>query len=656
MVLKSRHQKTENEYFMHKIYNALSSHRRIILFLCDFVLWNLSYYLSYIINYGISRDNLLLTENTDIFLGGAFIVNICFTVVFLLFRLYNKLWRYADIEDFFYAGIASFTANLSFMVITMIFGAFIPDYNLGTGAYITFALMSTLFVMMFRIIYRLNKILERRNLAHKAKKRLLIIGGGEGALSVLSELSKTPGNEYIPVCIVDDNKEKLHRRISGVKIVGTTYEIPEICEEYDIEVILFTISQISITDKKRILDACTKTHLEVKIIPNIYNLMTAGVPITSSIRQVEVEDLLGREPVVFDTEKYGKYLIGQTVLVTGGGGSIGSELCRQIARLRPKHLIILDIYENNAYEIQQELIRKHGTDLSFEVQIASVRDEEKLEHIFATKNIDVVFHAAAHKHVPLMETNPEEAVKNNIFGTLKLARTADKYHVKNFVQISTDKAVNPTSVMGASKRICEMIIQMMGKQSKTNFVAVRFGNVLGSNGSVIPLFKEQIRTGGPVTVTHPDIIRYFMTIPEAVSLVLTAGSLAKGGEIFILDMGEPVKIKVLAENLIRLSGFKPHEDIKIEYTGLRPGEKLYEELLLNEEGITKTDNKKIYIGKPIEFSVDMFTGHLKKLYDAANRNDSEAVEGIIAEIVPTYHHETIGAESLPENIEEETGE
>ena len=620
---------------MFKIYNALTKHRRLILFLCDLILWNLSYYMSY----GINKNNLSLSGDLTVFLWGLLIENLCFTATFILFRLYDKLWRYADIEDFFYAGIASLTANLIFMLITMLLDFFYEGYNLGTRVYITFALMSSFFLMMFRIVYRLNKILERRNLAHKAKKRLLIIGAGEGALSVLSELSKTPGNEYIPMCIVDDDKEKLHRRISGVKVVGTTYEIPEICEEYGIEVILFTISQISVTDKKRILDSCTKTHLEVKIIPNIYNLMTSGVPITSSIRQVEVEDLLGREPVVFDTEKYGKYIIGQTVLVTGGGGSIGSELCRQIARLHPKHLIILDIYENNAYDIQQELIRKHGKDLSFEVQIASVRDKKKLEHIFKNKNIDVVFHAAAHKHVPLMENNPEEAVKNNVFGTLKLAEVADKYRVKNFVQISTDKAVNPTNIMGASKRICEMIIQMMGRRSKyTNFVAVRFGNVLGSNGSVIPLFKEQIRSGGPVTVTHPDIIRYFMTIPEAVSLVLTAGSLAKGGEIFILDMGEPVKIRVLAENLIRLSGFKPDEDIKIEYTGLRPGEKLYEELLLNEEGITKTDNKKIYIGKPIEFDNDMFLKNLSRLYIAAHRNQADRVEQLIADTVPTFHH------------------
>ena len=633
---------------MIRIYNALKKHRRVILFLCDMILWNISYYMSFAIN----KNIFLLKGEENVFLIGLIIVNVVFSGVFLLFRLYDKLWRYADIEDFFYAAIASLSANLVFMSCMMIIGNEQNRLNLGSRIYITFTLMSTLFVMLFRIIYRLNKILERRNLAGKAKKRLMIIGAGEGTLSVLSELSKTPGNEYIPVCIVDDDKEKLHRRIAGVKVEGTTYEIAELCKKNDIEVILFTISQISITDKKRILDACADTHLEVKIIPNIYNLMTSGVPITSSIRQVEVEDLLGREPVVFDTEKYGKYIIGQTVLVTGGGGSIGSELCRQIARLKPKHLIILDIYENNAYDIQQELIRKHGSDLSFEVQIASVRDKKKLEHIFKTKNIDVVFHAAAHKHVPLMETNPEEAVKNNVFGTLKLAETADKYHVKNFVQISTDKAVNPTNVMGASKRICEMIIQKKKKKSKTNFVAVRFGNVLGSNGSVIPLFKEQIRTGGPVTVTHPEIIRYFMTIPEAVSLVLTAGSLAKGGEIFILDMGEPVKIRVLAENLIRLSGYKPYEDIKIEYTGLRPGEKLYEELLLNEEGIKKTDNKKIYIGKPIEFNNETFLESLKELYYVAHKNRKQDVERLIADIVPTFHHAKNENAEIPKQNDE----
>ena len=615
--------------------SIFGNNRRSVLFISDFILWNISFYMSFAVN----KNTFSLRGQESAFFLGLLAVNICFSAVFLIFRLYDKLWSYADIEDFFYALIAALTANLAFMSCTMTAGIWYNDLNFGSRIYITFAMMSALLIIMFRIIYRLNKILERRNLAGKASKRLLIVGAGETAFSVLTELSKAAWNEYIPICLVDDDKEKLHRRIAGIKVAGTTEDIPQLCYENDIQAILFTISQISVADKKRILDICADTHCEVKIIPGMYNLMTSGASITSTIRQVEVEDLLGREPVVFDTEKYGKYIVGQTVLVTGGGGSIGSELCRQIARLNPKHLIILDIYENNAYDIQQELIRKHGKDLSFEVQIASVRDKKKLEHIFKHKNIDVVFHAAAHKHVPLMENNPEEAVKNNVFGTLKLAEVADKYRVKNFVQISTDKAVNPTNIMGASKRICEMIIQMMGRRSQyTNFVAVRFGNVLGSNGSVIPLFKEQFGSGGPVTVTHPDIIRYFMTIPEAVSLVLTAGSLAKGGEIFILDMGEPVKIRVLAENLIRLSGFKPDEDIKIEYTGLRPGEKLYEELLLNEEGITKTDNKKIYIGKPIEFDNDMFLKNLSRLYIAAHRNQADRVEQLIADTVPTFHH------------------
>jgi len=548
------------------------------------------------------------------------------------------MWRYADIEDFFYAGIASLTANLVFMSFTMIIGTDENRLNYGARIYIIMSLLSTFLTFIFRLVYRLNKIIERKNTNNKNRRRLMIVGGGEGAATVLSELAKSPENEYVPICLVDDDPEKIGRRIGGVKIEGSTYDIPEICEREDIEVILFTISQINLADKKRILDICAKTHLEVKIIPNVYGLIKDGASVTSKIRQVEVEDLLGREPIVFDTEKYGAYITGQTVLVTGGGGSIGSELCRQIAKLSPKKLIILDIYENNAYEIQQELIRQYHEKLNLDTQIASVRDKRKLDYLFSQNKIDVIFHAAAHKHVPLMETTPEEAVKNNVFGTLNLVLLADKYHVKKFVQISTDKAVNPTNIMGATKRICEMIVQTMDKQSETKFVAVRFGNVLGSNGSVIPLFKEQIREGGPVTVTHPDIIRFFMTIPEAVSLVLTAGGLAKGGEIFILDMGEPVKILTLAENLIRLSGFKPYEDIPIEFTGLRPGEKLYEEILLNEEGMKKTANKKIFIGKPIELDTEKFHEKLIELKKVALKNDKDGIDKLIAEIVPTFNH------------------
>lgn len=619
---------------MNKLYKKLKTHRKLLLFLCDFCLWNVSYYISFVVN----KSSFILKGWEEPFMWGLLFINIIFIAVFLCFRLYDKMWRYADIEDFFYAGIASLTANLVFMSFTMIIGTDENRLNYGARIYIIMSLLSTFLTFIFRLVYRLNKIIERKNTSNKNRRRLMIVGGGEGAATVLSELAKSPENEYVPICLVDDDPEKIGRRIGGVKIEGSTYDIPEICEREDIEVILFTISQINLADKKRILDICAKTHLEVKIIPNVYGLIKDGASVTSKIRQVEVEDLLGREPIVFDTEKYGAYITGQTVLVTGGGGSIGSELCRQIAKLSPKKLIILDIYENNAYEIQQELIRQYHEKLNLDTQIASVRDKRKLDYLFSQNKIDVIFHAAAHKHVPLMETTPEEAVKNNVFGTLNLVLLADKYHVKKFVQISTDKAVNPTNIMGATKRICEMIVQTMDKQSETKFVAVRFGNVLGSNGSVIPLFKEQIREGGPVTVTHPDIIRFFMTIPEAVSLVLTAGGLAKGGEIFILDMGEPVKILTLAENLIRLSGFKPYEDIPIEFTGLRPGEKLYEEILLNEEGMKKTANKKIFIGKPIELDTEKFHEKLIELKKVALKNDKDGIDKLIAEIVPTFNH------------------
>lgn len=619
---------------MNKLYKKLKKHRKLLLFLCDFCLWNISYYISFVVN----KSSFVLKGWEEPFIWGLLFINVIFTAVFLCFKLYDKMWRYADIEDFFYAGIASLTANLVFMSFTMIIGTDENRLNYGARIYIIMSLLSTFLTFIFRLVYRLNKIIERKNTTDKKRRRLMIVGGGEGAATVLSELAKSPENEYVPICIADDDPEKIGRKIGGVKIEGSTYDIPEICEREDIEVILFTISQINLADKKRILDICAKTHLEVKIIPNIYGLIKDGSSVTSKIRQVEVEDLLGREPVVFETEKYGAYITGKTVLVTGGGGSIGSELCRQIAKLSPKKLIILDIYENNAYEIQQELIRQYHNDLNLDTQIASVRDKRKLDYLFKQNDIDVIFHAAAHKHVPLMETTPEEAVKNNVFGTLNLVLLADKYHVKKFVQISTDKAVNPTNVMGATKRICEMIVQTMDKRSETKFVAVRFGNVLGSNGSVIPLFKEQIQEGGPVTVTHPEIIRFFMTIPEAVSLVLTAGGLAKGGEIFILDMGEPVKILTLAENLIRLSGFKPYDDIQIEFTGLRPGEKLYEEILLNEEGMKKTANKKIFIGKPIELDIEKFQEKLIELKKAALKNDKDGIDKLISEIVPTFNH------------------
>lgn len=621
---------------MTNIYQGLKKARKHLLFLCDFLLWNISYYFSFAVN----RDSFLLIGYEREFLYGLAALNVCFSVIFLLFRLYDKIWRYADIEDFFYAGLASICANVAFFLITGLIGMNpeLAAVNMGIRTYVLVTLMSTFLMFLCRLVYRLNKILEHKGASVTRKRRTLIVGAGESTVSVLHELAKYADNEYLPICIVDDDREKIGRRVSGVKVEGSTYEIPQICQTHDIEAILFSISSATVEAKKRILDICAKTNLEVKIVPNIYELVTANLPVTSTIRRVEVEDLLGREPIVFDTEKYGKYLVNQTVLVTGGGGSIGAEICRQVATLRPKNLIILDIYENNAYDIQQELKRKHGDALNFEVEIASIRDRAKLEKLFKAKKIDVIFHAAAHKHVPLMETNPEEAVKNNVFGTLNLVQLSDTYKVKKFVQISTDKAVNPTNIMGATKRICEMIVQTMNNVSKTEFVAVRFGNVLGSNGSVIPLFKEQIKNGGPVTVTHPEVIRFFMTIPEAVSLVLTAGGFARGGEIFVLDMGEPVKIRDLAENLIRLSGFVPGRDIEIKYTGLRPGEKLYEEILLDEEGITKTNSKKIYIGKPIQIDAQKLEENLAALYKAASNNDKLKIERLISEMVPTFNH------------------
>ena len=613
------------------IWRFIKKYRKYALFFCDFLIWNFSFYVSLVIN----RSTLSI-NGVENFWVNLLIFNICFSVVFFAFKLYDKIWRYADIEDFFYAGVSTMCANFLFFAMTLIFAK-----NMTLKFYFILGLSSTFGIFMFRILYRVNRLLENVSGEDaKEKKKMLIVGGGESTVFVLKEISKHSKNKYLPVAIVDDDREKIGRQIMGVRIEGNTEKIPEICEKFGVEVILFSIVSISTKERRRILDICAKTGLEVRIIPNIYETVTSGTSIDNAMRKIKVEDLLGRETIIFDEKQYGSYLVGKTVLVTGGGGSIGSELCRQIAKISPKKLIILDVYENSAYEIQQELKIKYGNKLNLEVEIITICDKSQLERMFQKENIDVIFHAAAHKHVPLMEKNAEEAVKNNVFGTLNLLECADKYGVKRFVQISTDKAVNPTNVMGATKRICEMLIQTKDKTSKTEFVAVRFGNVLGSNGSVIPLFEEQIKTMGPVTVTHPDIIRYFMTIPEAVSLVLTAGGLAKGGEIFVLDMGEPVKIKSLAENLIRLSGFIPYEDIDIEYVGLRPGEKLYEELLMDEEGIKKTKSKKIYIGSPIKIDEENFYNHINKLKDISAQGNYSEIISMLMKIVPSFKHES----------------
>ena len=464
----------------------------------------------------------------------------------------------------------------------------------------------------------------------------MIVGAGASGNAILQEVQSSKYLSMHVACFIDDNPGCQGKYLRGVPIVGGREKIAESVEKYDVDEIIIAIPSASRSELKPLLEICKETGRRIQILPGMYQIIKGDVNV-SNLREVQIEDLLGRDPIEVNVDEIIGYVRDKVVLVTGGGGSIGSELCRQVARHSPRRLVILDIYENNAYEIQQEL-RRDYPELDLEVLIGSVRNTMRVDEIFREYRPDIVYHAAAHKHVPLMEDSPNEAIKNNVFGTLKVAAAADRYGTGRFVMISTDKAVNPTNIMGASKRICEMIIQTFNKHYDTEFVAVRFGNVLGSNGSVIPLFKKQIMAGGPVTVTHPDIIRYFMTIPEAVSLVLQAGAYARGGEIFVLDMGKPVRILDLAKNLIRLSGYRVDEDIKIEFTGLRPGEKLYEELLMAEEGMTETANKLIHIGKPIEIDESAFFVQLKNLKEAS-KNESSDIRPMIREIVPTYHYE-----------------
>ena len=523
--------------------------------------------------------------------------------------------------------------------------------------YVIGILMQFFFTVSIRFAYRFYLLLRKKENKTKTKK-VMLIGAGDAGMQLLREINKSDKTDAGVVCIIDDNSNKHGRYIEGIPVVGGREDILSNVEKYEIDQIYYAIPSSSNSQKRDILNICRETDCEIKVLPGLYQIANGDVSI-NMMKNVAIEDLLGRDVIKVNNEEIFEYLNNKVTLVTGGGGSIGSELCRQIASHKPKQLIIFDIYENNAYDIQQELIRKYP-DLNLKVLIGSVRDSKRIDYVFNKYRPEIVFHAAAHKHVPLMEDSPCEAVKNNAIGTFKTAYAAVKYGTKRFVLISTDKAVNPTNVMGATKRICEMVIQTFDKLTKDNttqklsvvedcfseisvkelkneteFVAVRFGNVLGSNGSVIPLFKKQIEAGGPVTVTHPDIIRYFMTIPEAVSLVLQAGVYAKGGEIFVLDMGEPVKIDTLARNLIKLSGLKPDEDIKIVYTGLRPGEKLYEEKLMNDEGNKKTENDLIYVGMPLDIKEDEFLTQLKELYIASNNNDDNIFE-LVEKTVPTY--------------------
>lgn len=557
---------------------------------------------------------------------------------FYIFKTYSVLWRFSRISDLLRVFVGMVVALGALFICQMaVYGKAISAPAMLLTFFITFFLTVVFRLCMKDIIMRVSsREADEKTSADKLEGNIMIIGAGCAASMIINELRDNKVNSCKFKCAIDDDPAKKNTYILGIKVYGDRNSIIEAAEKFQIDTILFAIPSCDNKEKGEILNICKETGCELKIVPSIYQMMNSGEKgISKKIRKVQIEDLLGREPISLDINRIIDYVAGRTVLVTGGGGTIGSEICRQIAEHDPKRLVIFDIYENNAYDIQNELRRKYP-ELDLVTLIGSVRDSKRLESVFKTYRPDIVYHAAAHKHVPLMEDSPNEAIKNNVFGTLKTAQCADKYGAKKFVLISTDKAVNPTNIMGASKRMCEMIIQSYNKRSETEFVAVRFGNVLGSNGSVIPLFKKQIEAGGPVTVTDPDIIRYFMTIPEAVTLVLQAGASAKGGEIFVLDMGKPVKILTLAENLIRLSGFTPHKDIKIEFIGLRPGEKLYEEMLMAEEGLKETENKLIHIGQPIEFDENEFFAALDNLRKAMY-DDSVDMRAIVSGIVPTYH-------------------
>ena len=553
-------------------------------------------------------------------------------LIFYFCKMYHSLWKFISIHELGYIILANIVSF--FMQIA---GFHLMQYPIPRSYFFLEILLQTVMVVGIRFSYRFCRYLkearEQRFGCGEPQKRVMIIGAGDAGRAIIKEILDSRHLTMKVCCVIDDDCNKEGRYINGIPIVGDRSVILKNVEKYKIDKIILAIPSASKEERREILEICKLAKCELKTLPGMYQLIDGELNI-GKLRDVEITDLLGRDPIQVNLDEIMGYVEQKVIMVTGGGGSIGSELCRQIAMYNPKQLIIFDVYENNAYEIQQEL-KRHHPELNLVVLIGSVRNTHRMETVFEKYRPDIVYHAAAHKHVPLMEDSPNEAIKNNVFGTYKTAKAASEYGVKRFVLISTDKAVNPTNIMGASKRLCEMIVQSFDKISKTEFVAVRFGNVLGSNGSVIPLFKKQIAEGGPVTVTHKDIIRYFMTIPEAVSLVLQAGAYARGGEIFVLEMGAPVRIDDMARNLIRLSGYTPDVDIKIEYTGLRPGEKLYEELLMAEEGMKETANKLIHIGKPIEMDEETFFDKLAELKEACY-NDDESIKEKVQKLVPTY--------------------
>lgn len=598
--------------------------KKSILLILDITLVALAMLFSYYVRFdGFPGQYIEQYKDVIVFVVSIYVFD-CW-----IFGLYKKMWRYASIREL-----------LSIFWSTSLSAAFSYVFFWGMNIRIprSVLLLTWLFSILFiggsrfsYRVYRDNRI-TNRNLNNKVeKKRLMIIGGGDAGANLVKELVQNPNSQYQPVLIVDDAEWKLNNQIYNVPVKGNTSHIPRLVEVEEIDEIIIAIPSANKARIKEILSVCQNTNAVIKILPNINDLINGKAEL-NQVRDVEVEDLLGRDEVILDTSGIESYINDQVCLITGGGGSIGSEIVRQLVKYKPSEIVVLDIYENNAYDLQQDL-KRHYPDLNLKVVIASIRDKERLNLIFEEVKPSVVFHAAAHKHVPFMEENPSEAVKNNIFGTLNVAQCAHEYKVKRFILISSDKAVNPTNVMGATKRIAELIIQSLDKQSETEFVAVRFGNVLGSNGSVIPLFKNQIKEGGPITITHPDITRYFMTIPEAARLVIQAGAIAKGGEIFVLDMGEPVKIVHLAEQLIKLSGYKPYEEIQIEFIGLRPGEKLYEELLLEEEGLESTQQEGILIAKPSNFTHDEILIAIRNINES--RYDTLLLKEKIGILVPS---------------------